>query len=141
MSLLQIQQSMVCHERGVLYKCTLVRSPRCSRHRHIDEADTSTPVAVDQAAVNCLEKAAWSFTAMRNRCRSLRANVIFRRPLTIFRVVWWKLVHCFQTRITVELFRCTRSVIARMEKSSFSKTNNPPPFKLRKLLEFLLFQS
>ncbi|GFX20158.1 uncharacterized protein TNCV_1437181 [Trichonephila clavipes] len=82
---------------------TLVRIPRCNRRRRIDEADISTPVAVDQRAFNCLEEAVRSFT----RCRSSHADVIFRRPLPVFRVVRCSSVHCFQIRITVELFRCT----------------------------------
>ncbi|GFV13079.1 uncharacterized protein TNCV_4714041 [Trichonephila clavipes] len=58
--------------RGILYKGTLARNPRCVRRRRIDEANISTPVAVDQRAANCLEEAVRSFTTMRSRCRSLR---------------------------------------------------------------------
>ncbi|GFU93376.1 uncharacterized protein TNCV_1861061 [Trichonephila clavipes] len=92
---------------------TLVRNVRCSRRRRIDEADISTPVAVDLRAVNCMEEAVRSFTAMRSRRRSSRADVTFRRTLPVFQIVWCSLVHCFQTRIIVELFRCTRASIAR----------------------------
>ncbi|GFX05518.1 uncharacterized protein TNCV_3434221 [Trichonephila clavipes] len=63
--------------------------------------------AVDQPAANCLEEAVRSFTAMRNKCRSSRVDITFRRPLSVFRVVRCLLVHCFHTHITVELFRCT----------------------------------
>ncbi|GFV75253.1 uncharacterized protein TNCV_295681 [Trichonephila clavipes] len=42
--------------RGILYKGTLARNPRCNRRQRIDEADVSIPVAVDQRAVNCLRK-------------------------------------------------------------------------------------
>ncbi|GFX43354.1 uncharacterized protein TNCV_4873741 [Trichonephila clavipes] len=42
--------------RGILYKGSLARNPRCSRRRRIDEADISVPVAVDQRAANCLGK-------------------------------------------------------------------------------------
>ncbi|GFT00644.1 uncharacterized protein TNCV_141891 [Trichonephila clavipes] len=73
--------------KGILYEGTFARNPRCSRRQRIDEADISTPVAVDQRATNYLEEAVRSFTAMRKRCRSLRADVIFRRPLSVFRVV------------------------------------------------------
>ncbi|GFV51306.1 hypothetical protein TNCV_2174911 [Trichonephila clavipes] len=45
--------------------------------------------------------------------RSSCADVSFRRPRLVFRVVWCSSVHCFQTHITVELFRCTRAPIAR----------------------------
>ncbi|GFT60007.1 hypothetical protein TNCV_2686921 [Trichonephila clavipes] len=55
--------------RGILYKGTLPRYPRCSRHRQNDEAGISTPVAVDQRAANCLEEAVWSFTPLRCRRR------------------------------------------------------------------------
>ncbi|GFW14292.1 hypothetical protein TNCV_1365471 [Trichonephila clavipes] len=41
------------------------------RRRRIDEADISTPVAVERD-VNCLEEAVRSFTAMRSSCRSSR---------------------------------------------------------------------
>ncbi|GFU42237.1 uncharacterized protein TNCV_4554191 [Trichonephila clavipes] len=83
---------------------TLARNLRCSRRR-IDEANICTPVEVDQRAASCLEEAVRSFTAIWSRCRSLRADVTFRRPLPLVRVVWCSWVYCFQTRITVELFR------------------------------------
>ncbi|GFV70353.1 uncharacterized protein TNCV_4797721 [Trichonephila clavipes] len=73
--------------RGILYKGTLARTPRCSRRRQIDEADISTPVAVDQRAANCLEEAVRSFTAMWSRCQPSHADVTFRRPPPVFRVV------------------------------------------------------
>ncbi|PRD31560.1 UNVERIFIED_CONTAM: hypothetical protein NCL1_23207 [Trichonephila clavipes] len=98
--------------RGIQYKSTLARNPWFFRRRRIDEADISTPVAVDQRAANCLEEAVRSFTTMRSKCRSSYTEVTFRRPLPIFRVVRCSSVHCFQTRITVELFRCTRAHIA-----------------------------
>ncbi|GFX77766.1 uncharacterized protein TNCV_1106831 [Trichonephila clavipes] len=102
---------MVCRQ-GILYTNYLARNPRCSRRRQIDEANISTPVAVDQRAANCLEEAVQSFTAMRSRCRSSRADATFRRPLPVFRVVRGSSVYCFQICITVELFNCTRSPIA-----------------------------
>ncbi|GFX93303.1 hypothetical protein TNCV_151091 [Trichonephila clavipes] len=42
---------------GILHKGTLECNPWCSKHRQIDEAHISTPVAVDQSAANCLEEA------------------------------------------------------------------------------------
>ncbi|GFU25886.1 uncharacterized protein TNCV_5104101 [Trichonephila clavipes] len=81
--------------------------------RRIHEADISTPVAVDQRAANCRKEAVRSFTAMRSRCRSSHADVTFHRPQTVFPVIRCSSVHCFQTLITVELFRCTRAPIAR----------------------------
>ncbi|GFU46918.1 hypothetical protein TNCV_3790031 [Trichonephila clavipes] len=59
-----------------MYKGTLASNPRCSRHRRIDEADISTPVAVDHSAANCLEEAVRS--TMRSRCRSSRVAGIDR---------------------------------------------------------------
>ncbi|GFV72527.1 uncharacterized protein TNCV_2763911 [Trichonephila clavipes] len=38
--------------RRILYKDTLARNPRSSRHRQIDEADISLPAAVEQHAAN-----------------------------------------------------------------------------------------
>ncbi|GFT75373.1 uncharacterized protein TNCV_968061 [Trichonephila clavipes] len=98
---------------GILYKGTLARNLRCSRRRRIDEVNASAPVLVDQSAANCLEEAVRSFTAMRHRYQSSRADVTFRYPVPVFRVVRWSSIHCFQTRITVELFCCTRALIAR----------------------------
>ncbi|GFY16591.1 uncharacterized protein TNCV_736181 [Trichonephila clavipes] len=92
---------------------TLARNPRYSRRLLIDEAVISTPVAVDQRAPNCLEEAVRSFTAMRIRCRLSCADVTFRHLLPVFRVVGCSWVHCFQTRITVELLCCTRAPIVR----------------------------
>ncbi|GFW55086.1 uncharacterized protein TNCV_2787011 [Trichonephila clavipes] len=80
----------------------------------IDEltiADISTPVTVSQRAANCLEEAVRSFTIMRSRCQTSRADVTFLHPLPVFRVVRCLSVPCFQTRIAVELFRCTRTPI------------------------------
>ncbi|GFV96703.1 hypothetical protein TNCV_3387961 [Trichonephila clavipes] len=48
---------------------------------------------------------------MRSRCLSSYADVTFRRPLSGFQVVQCSSVHCFQTRITVELFHRTRCAI------------------------------
>ncbi|GFX51831.1 uncharacterized protein TNCV_5015331 [Trichonephila clavipes] len=109
---MQSQASMICL-REILYKSTLACNPRCSRSRRIDEAHISTPVAVDQRAVNCREEALPSLTAMRSRCRSSRADVTFHCPQPVFRVVRRSSVHWFQTRITLELFRCIRAPIAR----------------------------
>ncbi|GFV33954.1 uncharacterized protein TNCV_2613521 [Trichonephila clavipes] len=78
----------------------------------LTEADIGTLVAVDQRAANCLEEVVRLLTTMRSRCRSSRADVTFHRPLPIFRVVRCSSVHCFQTRITVNLFRCSRAPIA-----------------------------
>ncbi|GFY11068.1 uncharacterized protein TNCV_4470541 [Trichonephila clavipes] len=76
------------------------------------ESDISTPVVVDQRAANCLNDVVRSFTAMWSRCQLSRADVTSRRLLPVFQVVRCSTVHCFQTRITVELFRCTRAPIA-----------------------------
>ncbi|GFV41059.1 uncharacterized protein TNCV_2666501 [Trichonephila clavipes] len=121
----------------IRHKGTLARDLQCSRRRRIDKVDISTPVAVHQCAVNCLEEAVQSFIAMRIRCRSSRSDVTFRRLLPVFLVIRGSSVHCFQIRISVELFRRTSSYCG-LEKLSFSKADNPPPFRLRKLLEFLL---
>ncbi|GFU89929.1 uncharacterized protein TNCV_164141 [Trichonephila clavipes] len=98
--------------RGILYTGTLARNSRCSRCQRIDE-DIITPVAEDQRAANCLEKVVRSFIDIRSRCRSSPADVTFHRPLPIFRVVRCSSVHCFQTRIIGELFRCPRAPISR----------------------------
>ncbi|GFW36212.1 uncharacterized protein TNCV_4930741 [Trichonephila clavipes] len=99
--------------RGILYKGAIERNPWCSRRQRIDEADISTPVVVNQRAANCLEETVRSFTAMWSRCQSSRVDVPFRRPLPVFLVVRCFPVHCFQTCITVELFRCARASIAQ----------------------------
>ncbi|GFS63048.1 uncharacterized protein TNCV_3743081 [Trichonephila clavipes] len=101
---------MVCM-RGILYKGNIARNPRCRRRRRIDEVDISTPVVVDQSDANCLEQAVRSFTTMRSRCRSSHADVTFRYTLPVFPVIRHSSIHRFQTRITVELFRCTRAPI------------------------------
>ncbi|GFV60394.1 uncharacterized protein TNCV_3470291 [Trichonephila clavipes] len=103
---------MVCLE-GILYKGKLASNPRCSRRQRINEADISAPVEVDQSAVNYLEEDVRSFHDMRIRCRSSRADVTLRHLMQGFRVVRSWLVRCFQTRITVKLFRCTRAPMAR----------------------------
>ncbi|GFX35953.1 uncharacterized protein TNCV_4214751 [Trichonephila clavipes] len=104
---------MACREGDSVQRHPCTQSnPRRSRRQRNDETDVSTSVAVDQRAANCLEEAVLSFTAMQSRCLSSRADVTFRRPLPVFRVIRCSSVHCCQTRITVELFRCTRAPIA-----------------------------
>ena len=63
--------------RGILYKSTFVRSPRCSKRRRIDETDISTHVAADQLDANCLEEAVRSFAATQSRYRSPCVDVTF----------------------------------------------------------------
>ncbi|GFV42431.1 uncharacterized protein TNCV_3646671 [Trichonephila clavipes] len=70
--------------RGILYKGTLARNSLSRRHQRIEEADISTPVAVDQHGDNYLEEAVRSFTAMRSRCRSSRADVIHGQFFELF---------------------------------------------------------
>ena len=96
---------------GLPYGGSCVKAPLDIVHdaAEVDEADISRPVALGQSPANCLEEAVRSFTAMRNKCRSLRADVTFRSPFPVFRVVLCSSVHSFQTHITVELFHCTRA--------------------------------
>ncbi|GFX31484.1 uncharacterized protein TNCV_433251 [Trichonephila clavipes] len=87
---------------------------RLCAHESIADAAVNglpTPVAVDQCAAKYLEEAVRSFPAMWSRCRSSHADDTFRRQLPVFRVVRCSSVHCFQTRIIVELFCCTRAPI------------------------------
>ncbi|GFW78163.1 hypothetical protein TNCV_136321 [Trichonephila clavipes] len=49
-------------------------------------------------------------------------------------------VHCFQIRFTAELFRCTAAPIVRYRKVLLEGQKSVP-FKLRKLMEFLLISS
>ncbi|GFV91111.1 hypothetical protein TNCV_896321 [Trichonephila clavipes] len=92
----------------------------------------STPVAVNQRAAKCMEEAVRSFTAMRSRCRSSRADVTFRRPLRFSScsVLVDSLLpnshHC-------ESVPLHTSSYCGIGKSSFSKAYNPAPVKLRKL--------
>ncbi|GFV07222.1 uncharacterized protein TNCV_1312201 [Trichonephila clavipes] len=97
---------------GILYKVPFERNSWYSRRRRIHEAD-STLVAVDERVATCPEEAVGSYTALRSRSRPSRADVTFRRALLVFRVVRYSSVHCFQTRIMVELFHCTRAPIVR----------------------------
>ncbi|GFU54286.1 hypothetical protein TNCV_576691 [Trichonephila clavipes] len=56
---------------------------------------------------------------MQSRCQSSRTDVTFHHPLSIFSSCsGCSLVHCFQTRITVELLRYTEVPIARLENPS-----------------------
>ncbi|GFU00448.1 uncharacterized protein TNCV_4259401 [Trichonephila clavipes] len=105
-----------------LYKGTLPRNPRSIRRGRIDEADISTLVAVDQRATNCLEGAVRSLTAMLIRCRTSRADVTFRHPLPVLRIVRYLSVHCFQTRIG--LWNCSAS-----HELLFRNRKINPPFR------------
>ncbi|GFT70763.1 uncharacterized protein TNCV_2490991 [Trichonephila clavipes] len=108
---LQMQPLMVYRE-GILHKGPLARNPWCSRRRRIDAAEISTPVTVDQRAATCLEDAVRSFTAMRSRCRSSRADVIFHRPLIS------NSYHCGTDPLHTISYCAIR-------KSSFLKADNP----------------
>ncbi|PRD22758.1 UNVERIFIED_CONTAM: hypothetical protein NCL1_48281 [Trichonephila clavipes] len=89
-----------------MYKDILACNPRCSRRRRIDEADISTPVAVDQHAANCLKEVVQSFIAMRSRCRSSTADVTFCRPLL-------RVVRCSEPEYLETQFEdhCSRAVL------------------------------
>ncbi|GFV44453.1 hypothetical protein TNCV_4737071 [Trichonephila clavipes] len=101
--------------------------PRCSIRRRIDKADISTPVETDQRAANCLEEAIRPCIAMWSKCRSSSADVTFRRPLPVFelfgahRSLLPNSHHCG----TVPVHKSSYYAI---EKSSFSKADNPPTF-------------
>ncbi|GFV16757.1 uncharacterized protein TNCV_515681 [Trichonephila clavipes] len=96
----------------------------------IDETDISTAVAVDQRTANCIDEAVRSITAMRSRWRSLRADVTFHRPLSVFRFFRCSSVHCFQTRI-ISNCSAAHDPYCAIGKSSFSKGDNFPLFKLQ----------
>ncbi|GFX79939.1 uncharacterized protein TNCV_558381 [Trichonephila clavipes] len=95
-----------------MYKGILPQNSWCRKRQRIDDADISQSVAIEQRADNCLEEVVRSFTTMRIRCRLSRADVTFHDPLPVLRVVRCSSVYCFQSRITVELCRCTRAPIA-----------------------------
>ncbi|GFS63544.1 uncharacterized protein TNCV_4611031 [Trichonephila clavipes] len=96
-----------------MWACIILLKAPIHDAADIDEVDISTPVLVDQHAANCLEETVRSFTARQNRCRSSRADVFLFRPLPVFRDVSCLSVHCFQTCINGDLFRCPRAPIAR----------------------------
>ncbi|GFT82812.1 uncharacterized protein TNCV_4433851 [Trichonephila clavipes] len=73
------------------------------RRQRIDEVDISTPVTIYHRAAYCLDEGVPSSPTMWSRCGSSRADVTFRRPLSVFRIVPCSSVHCIQSRITVEL--------------------------------------
>ncbi|GFV42831.1 uncharacterized protein TNCV_3580811 [Trichonephila clavipes] len=125
--------------RGILYKCTLPRNPRSSRLGRIDEADSSALAAVNQLSTNCLEEAVRSFTAMLSRCRSSCADVTFRHPLPVFRVVRYSSVYCFQTRITLWNCSAAYELYCPIGKSSISRANNPPRSNSVSCWNFSLF--
>ena len=89
--------------RGILYNDTLIRSPRCSRCRHINKADISTPVTVDQRAANCLEEAVRLFIALQNRFRSLMMS------LSVFHCQFFELFGARQSTATklASLWNCS----------------------------------
>ena len=104
-----------------------------------DKDNISTPLAIDQRAVICLEEAVKLFIATRNKCRSSWGDP--------------SVVHCHfffllgsrrsTTSKLTALWNCStaHNLLLREGKSSFSKAYNPHPFKRRKLLVFLLFPS
>ncbi|GFV25418.1 transposable element Tc3 transposase [Trichonephila clavipes] len=106
--------------RGILYKGALALNPRCSRRRRIDEANISTPVAVDQPAANCHSPPCGAG--------------VDRRALTSPSVVHFQFFELFGARrsiasILASLWNCSAahtSFYCAIEKSSFSKADNPP---------------
>ncbi|GFT89173.1 uncharacterized protein TNCV_3085511 [Trichonephila clavipes] len=109
----------VIHLKRQLGVKQLARSCAHEPIAHSAVDNLPTPVVVGQPAANCLEEAVRSFPVMWSRCRSSRADITFRRPLPVYRVVRYSSVHCFQTPITVavwcsaehELLLCDRKVI------------------------------
>ncbi|GFY07326.1 hypothetical protein TNCV_5085131 [Trichonephila clavipes] len=101
-----------------------------SKCRRIEEADISSALAVDQRAV---DEAVRSFTADVDRhlpssTSSFSSCSVLVGPLLS------NAHHCG----TVPLHTSSYCAIG---KFFFSKANNPPPFKLHKLLKFLLISS
>ena len=118
--------------KGILYKGTLARRPRCSRRRQFDEADISTPVAEDQRAANCLEEAVWYSPPWGARliivlwCRLPSSTAGF---LSCFVFVGPLLPNSHHWG-TIPLHT---SCCCTIGQSSFQQADNPPQFKLRKL--------
>ena len=127
--------------KKILWKGTLTRSPRYSRHQRIDEVEINTPVAIDQRAANSLEEAVWSFTTMRSRCRSsLRWRHLPSSTASSFSCLVFVGPLLLNSHYCGTVPLHTRFYYA-IGKSTSSKADNPPPFKLRKLLKFLLLPS
>ena len=127
--------------RGILYEDILAHSSWCSKRWRIDEAVISTTVAVHQRAANSQEEAVWTFTAKRSKCRPLRivltflqlSSASFSSCSMLIRPPLPNLIHCAFVPLRT-LYYCSTG------KSSFSTADNPLPFKLHKLLEFLLLR-
>ena len=105
-------------ERGILRKGSLASSSSCSRQLRTVELGNKAPVAVTQRSSKTREGAERSGTAMRIRCLSSGAAVLYRVPLPGFCLNWFSSVHFFQIRITVVLLHCVRAANSRYE--------NPP---------------
>ncbi|GFU75808.1 hypothetical protein TNCV_1652681 [Trichonephila clavipes] len=116
--------------RRILYKGTFARNQLCSRRRRIDEADISTPVAVDQRATNCLEEAVRSFGAGVDDRHALQSSTAcFWSCSVLVGPLLPNSHHCGIVPLHTSSYCATG-------KSSFTKADNLPTFKLRKLLEF-----
>ncbi|GFV01581.1 hypothetical protein TNCV_2961741 [Trichonephila clavipes] len=127
MSQLQTQLLMVCRE-GILFKGTLARNPRCNKCRRIDDTVIITPAAVDQRAANCLEEADGHSPPCEARVdRHLPSSAASSSSCSVLvGPPFLNSSHCG----TVPLHTSSYCPIG---KSSFSKADNPPPLKLRKL--------
>ena len=141
MNPLQTQSSMVCCEE-ILCKGILAHSSGDSIRRCIDEAEISTPVVVDQCAANCLKEAVLSFTAMRSKSRS-QVCALTSPSVDHFQFFDLFSARRFNASKLASLWNCSAAheLHLRDRKSSFSKADNPPPFQLYKLFEFLLLLS
>ena len=104
--------------RRILFKVSLYAVYRAAKRRRLYEADISTSVALEQRSADSLEETIWSFIVMRSSCQSSRTDGTFHHSLPVFRVVRCSSVHCFQTRITEDLYRNTWAAISR--------SDNPP---------------
>ncbi|GFU80456.1 uncharacterized protein TNCV_3845401 [Trichonephila clavipes] len=108
------------------------------RRRRIDKTNISTPVGVDQRSANCLEEVIRSITRPSgvgvDHCVLASPSVIHCQFFGSCRSIASTLASLWNYSTAHELLLSDRKIF-------FSKTNNPPPFKLRKLLEFLLISS
>ncbi|GFX84828.1 hypothetical protein TNCV_1229581 [Trichonephila clavipes] len=135
--------NMVQIKEGFIRKdnLLLISPPGFHGVADVDEADINTPITVDQHAANCLEEAVPSFTAMRTKCLPSHADVTYRRPLPVFPscpvLVGLQLPNSHHCE-TVPLYTSCYCVTG---KSSFTKIDDSPPFKLHELFKFHFISS
>lgn len=103
----------------ILYKGVQARSLQCCRSQRIQETCNDSPIAFEHSVSNCPDKAVLSDSAMRIRCQSSHADVIFSKSTLDFSVTRFSFVAA--SKLTMLCY----AIIARKANTPLQKWRFP----------------